>query len=113
MAKILHIYGQGARNYQAVIGGTRAGLEALRAAIDVALAHGVAARECEVNDGEAYPVYVVELKEFDAEKMPVPYTPAAAEEWTGEPWDTIRRLLIVWKGRNPTAEEAQNAGDEK
>jgi hypothetical protein len=116
--KILHIYGQGAHHDDVVVGGNRAGLEALRSAIDAAIAWGVAVRECEVNDGEGFPIYVVHLKEIDAEKMPVPYTSeCAAQRWVGEPWDTIRcydRAALAgnpefdthW-GRNPTVEEEQ------
>lgn len=72
----LHLFAQFHWHDDASIVGTRKGVEALRDALNTALAHpdGVAQAQGMTNDGEGYPVnvYVVPFGEF--ERMQLPYT---------------------------------------
>lgn len=78
----LHLYTQERWHDDAAIVGTRAGLSALRDALDVALATGDGHAECELfaNDGEGYQLTVVAIDYERMETMALPYTDDVARE---------------------------------
>jgi len=81
---LLHIHGQPSWQDEAYILGNRAGLLALRTAIDAALEHGEGVAEVMVADGEGYSVFAMwEDARWDSpawERLAVPYTASYAAE---------------------------------
>lgn len=88
----LHVYAQEIWHDEAYIAGTREALEALRTAIDQALAAGQGHMQSFANDGEGYTVHVVQMTEDQADKMKVPYTDEVATDKSPEkfgPWSLV------------------------
>ncbi len=75
----LHIYAQSEWHGEAIIVGNRIALEALRDAIDNALATGYGAATAFVGDGEGFHALVVK-QEVGFDKLAVPYTNEIASE---------------------------------
>ena len=82
--RVLHIHAQEAHHNDAFIVGTRAGLLALREAIDLALTVRTGASEVSVGDGEGYYVLamLIDADEhgFPVDNASVPYTADCAME---------------------------------
>lgn len=79
----LHVYAQLMEHDDAYVVGTRAGLLALRNAIDTALADdakATATTECFVGDGEGYSLRVAVISQASAPYLAVPYTDNLAVE---------------------------------
>lgn len=94
--RVLHIHAQEAHHNDAFIVGTRAGLLALREAIDLALTVRIGASEVDVADGEGYYVLamLIDADEhgFPADNASVPYTADCAKEYQDSavyPWTRI------------------------
>lgn len=87
--KTLHIYAQGFWHDTAYIVGDRAGLTALRDALNVALEKGCGACEPFASDGEGYETRV-ELCEDEAtwKALQMPYTDTDMD-------------IATWKGKHP------------
>ncbi len=91
----VHIYGQPSWHDNAHVIGNRAGLEALRDAINDALRTGAQQAEVYATDGEGYGIKVVELADAILDEMPLPYTDPEAREMVTKPWpDVVRRAVI-------------------
>jgi hypothetical protein len=83
----LHIYGQGYWHDDVWLQGSRAGLKALRDAIDRCLAESASARSLAITaDGEGYNV-VIDVRSLEAlDRQPLPYIDPIAggpPDWTG------------------------------
>lgn len=77
----LHVYPQFLWHQDVVMVGTKASLEALRQAIDVALLEGAEACEFTVTDGEGFRVVVVRNDDEKAwDRLAVPYADKDAQE---------------------------------
>lgn len=79
--KIVHIYGQEYWHSSAHVIGNRAGMAALREAIDQALAtQDAQTATVSVNDGEGYFLNVHVTDENEAMELAIPYTDEFAKE---------------------------------
>ena len=81
---VVHIYSQHAHHMEAIILGNRAGLMALKKAINTSLGRfeGRGTQEVYVNDGEGYDIEV-QIIEGDIDNLPVPYVVDYAQDKTG------------------------------
>lgn len=94
---MVHLYGQPIQHMDAHIIGNRAGLEAVRDAIDAALRSGAEEALAFAIDGEGYGIKVIELRDAIMDEMPLPYTDPEAAEMTRRPWpDVVREFLREW-----------------
>lgn len=94
---MVHLYGQPSWHDDARIIGNRAGLEALRDAIDKALRSGAEEAEVYACDMEGYGIKVVELSDTLMDEMPLPYTDPEAREMFAKPWpEVVREFMREW-----------------
>lgn len=84
MMNVLHVYGQEQWHDDAYIVGDAASLQALRDAIDRALASGRDKCTSFVNDGEGFDVVVIKADPAVLDRLMVPYNDEIAEEKNGE-----------------------------
>lgn len=70
----VHVYGQPTYHSEAYITGDRAGLEALRRAVDAALRDNISSATVSTNDGEGYSLVVVKLETEQMDVAELPYT---------------------------------------
>jgi len=105
MGKLLHIYGPVCPRAEAIIVGTKEGLEALREAIDTALASASAARMFTASDKDRYPVVVLQVEEDAVSFLPVPYIAHPYQDGDKYRWESL--LVTSEKVRH---EEPTDAG---
>jgi hypothetical protein len=82
----LQLYTQGQNHDEAFVVGDRAGLLALRAAIDAALAAGRGGCDAFVSDGEGYRVHVLCLPPNRMAELQYPYTERTLPDGTVQTW---------------------------
>jgi hypothetical protein len=89
--KIVHLWSPMSFHEPQWVVGNKAGLQALRDAIDIALkTHGSACAEVFTNDGEGYDLGVHCIADSDIDNLAVPYTESYAKEHREHavfPWD--------------------------
>lgn len=77
---ILHLYSPASYHQEQVVLGNRAGLEALRNAVNAALAGGFSVTDaCETGDGEGYHLLVKMLDDDAMQTVRTPYTAKDAQ----------------------------------
>lgn len=108
---MVHLYGQPSWHDDAHIIGNRAGLEALRDAIDAALRSGAEEAEVYATDGEGYGIKVVELSDTLMDEMPLPYTDPEAREMFAKPWPKVVMDFMRQWDRYRHAKKAAERGN--
>jgi hypothetical protein len=74
MTNILHVYGQRMPHTEAWVVGDLEGLQRLKAAVERAIAEGSGVAHAFVEDGEGYPLLVIQATDDKLEKLVMPYT---------------------------------------
>jgi hypothetical protein len=83
----LHLHAQDRWQSDAHLVATRAGLERLRAAIDLALECGSAKARVSAADDQTYDLLVAMVRSSDMQQMPLPYTGDFSQDFSRDRWE--------------------------